>query len=115
MKLKKPSYGTLAKATFWLHFVVGIMSYISVFFLVAGCISLLWSADLSFWTRGMLFGLTFFAAMYGVNHVTNDNGFCVLTDIENYYRKLADMPKVGRFTPRFTQTVRSLLKLNKKS
>lgn len=113
--LKKVSYETIVKAIFWAHFAVGMLSYVSVFFLVAGCINLLWSADFSFWTRAMLFSLTFFAGMYGVNHVTNDNGFCVLTDVENYYRKLADMPKVGKFTPRFSQTLRSLLKLKKKA
>jgi len=102
MRIGRFTNVSIIKAIFWSHVAVAAISLISVFLLLAGAFNLLWSSeDLSFWTRGMLFGLLFFAGMYGVNHVTNEDGFCVLTDLENFYRKKEGMPMVGRFMPRF--------------
>jgi hypothetical protein len=46
--------------------------------------------------------------MYAVNHVTNSDGFCFLTDIENFYRKAEGLPQVGPFTPRFYSKCREI-------
>lgn len=64
--------------------------------------------DLDFWIKGLLLGITFYTSMYAVNHVTNKDGFCVLTDLENFYRKQAGLPTVGVFTPRFYKKCRDI-------
>lgn len=107
---------TIVKLIFYCHMVVGVLSYVAVFLLIAGAINLLISSEgISFWTRGMLYGLLFFASMYGINHITNDDGFCVLTNLENFYRAKEGLPRVGRFMPRFTATWRSLWKRIRRS
>jgi hypothetical protein len=101
----------MVRLIFALHMVVGFASYVAVMLLIGGAVNLLISSEgLSFWTKGMLFGLVFFAAMYAVNHVTNRDGFCFLTDLENFYRGRCGMPRVGRFVPRFWETIRSPFK-----
>lgn len=87
---------------FWTHFFVAVASHIFVVLMFGGVINLLVSAAaLSFWDKSLMLGLTFYSGMYAVNHVTNHEGFCFLTDLENFYREQAQLPKVGCFTPRF--------------
>lgn len=108
-KLGSPTNRTMIKLIFYAHMVVGTLSYIAVFLLISGAINLLVSSEgLSFWTRGMLYGLLFFSSMYGVNHVTNDDGFCALTHIENYYRRREGIAEVGRFMPRYTKQMKAI-------
>lgn len=115
-KLGSPTSRTMIKLIFYAHMVVGTLSYIAVFLLISGAINLLVSSEgLSFWTRGMLYGLLFFSSMYGVNHVTNDDGFCVLTNLENFYRTKEGLPRVGRFMPRYSAAWRSLWKRIRRS
>lgn len=95
------------KLIFWTHVFVAAFSHVAVFLLVAGAFNLLLASEgLSFWTKGMLYGLLFFSGMYGVNHVTNQDGFCILTDLENFYRGKEKMSPVGRFMPRFYRLFR---------
>lgn len=94
---------------FWLHFLVAAASHVFVVLIVGGVFKLLLGAvALGFWEKGLLLGVTFYTAMYAVNHVTNSQGFCFLTDIENFYRKQENMPLVGPFTPRFYKKCREI-------
>lgn len=87
---------------FWIHFMVALLSHVFVFLMFGGVLNLFISAShLAFWDKALMLGLTFFSGMYAVNHVTNNDGFCALTDLENFYRRQANMDEVGRFTPRF--------------
>ncbi len=113
-KLSSLTNQAMIRLIFCSHMVVGFTSHVAVFLLVAGAFNLLISSEgLSWWTKGMLFGLLFFSGMYGVNHVTNQDGFCVLTDLENFYRKKEGMPLVGRFMPRYYATIRSTFRRTK--
>lgn len=93
---------------FWTHFVIAAASHIFVLLMIGGLISLVSSATVDFWQKGLLFGITFYTGMYAVNHVTNEAGFCVMTDLENFYRKQAQLPTVGPFTPRFYKKCRQI-------
>jgi len=87
---------------YWLHFAVAAMSHVFVVLMIGGAFTLVAATPLlGFWLKGLLLGITFYSAMYAVNHVTNKDGFCVLTDLENYYRKQESLPIIKEFTPRF--------------
>lgn len=92
-----------SSVVFWLHFLVALSSHIFAVVMPIGMLRLIISNNtLDFWVKGLFMGTAFFATMYGVNHVTNSEGFCFLTDLENLYRKgegLNMAPK--RFVPRF--------------
>ena len=114
-KLSSLTNQAIVKLIFWTHMAVGFTSHVAVFLLIGGAFHLFISSDdLAFWTKGLLFGLLFFSGMYGVNHVANQDGFCVLTDLENFYRKKEGMPTVGRFMPRYYSTLRSLFCFKKR-
>lgn len=94
---------------FWLHFLVAAASHIFVVLIIGGVFKLLLTASaLGFWEKGLLLGVTFYTAMYATNHVTNSQGFCFLTDIENFYRGEEGLEKVGPFTPRFYKKCREI-------
>lgn len=96
---------------FWLHFLVAAASHIFVILMIGGvCKLLLTTGALGFWEKGLLLGITFYTGMYATNHVTNSDGFCFLTDIENFYRKAEGLETVGRFTPRFYKKCRSIFR-----
>lgn len=96
------SLKTRIALVFWTHFLVALLSHVFVFFMFGGVMNLFLSAShLVFWDKALMLGLTFFSGMYAVNHVTNSEGFCALTDLENFYRRQAQVEEVGRFTPRF--------------
>lgn len=100
--MRRDNTKILVKIIFWSHFLVAVLSHIAVLAMIAGAINMLINSEgMSIWTKGMMFGLLFYSGMYAINHVTNDEGFCVLTDIENIYRKKCGMPLIGKFTPRF--------------
>lgn len=92
----------LISIIYWTHFAVAASSHIFVILMIGGVVNLVIGApSLGFWLKGLLLGMTFYSAMYAINHVTNKDGFCVLTDLENYYRKQENLPIVNQFTPRF--------------
>jgi hypothetical protein len=112
----KRKTSTAVSAVFWLHFAVAVASHICVVLIVCGSVALVFETQgLSFWIKGLLFGITFYSAMYAINHVTNKDGFCVLTDLENYYREKAGMPLVKEFTPRFYKRCRAISSAVKKT
>jgi len=87
---------------FWAHFAVALASHVFVILMIGGVLKLLLAASaLSFWERGLMLGITFYTAMYACNHISNKDGFCVLTDLENHYRAADNTIKVGSFCPRF--------------
>jgi len=105
--MPKPTNTKMVTIVFWLHFAVALASHIFVFLMAGGIVSIvLGTPSLGFWLKGLLLGITFYSAMYAVNHVTNKDGFCVLTDLENFYRKHEGLPLVKEFTPRFYKQCR---------
>lgn len=80
-----------------------------------GVVRLILADDsMDFWVKGLFLGTVYFATTYGINHITNSQGFCVLTSLENYYREKANMPRASaRFIPRFHKAVKNLLKKEK--
>lgn len=99
------------KLIFWTHFMVALASHIFIILIVGGVFKLLSATSLlGFWEKGLILGVTFYTAMYATNHITNSNGFCVLTDLENYYRKQERLPTVKEFTPRFYSQCRIIYK-----
>lgn len=114
MKLASLTNQAMIKVVFWSHMAVAAFSHVAVVMMVAGAFNLVLTSEVGFLTKGMLFGLLFFSGMYGVNHVTNqDDGFCYLTHLENFYRSKEGMPRVGPFMPRFYATVKQLFKRTK--
>lgn len=91
----------MASLIFWIHFVFAFASHILVPVMIGGAIYLLLTWQLGFWLSGLILGASFFSATYLVNHITNPKGYCVLTDLENYYRIINSQHTVGRFLPRF--------------
>ncbi len=105
-------YAKIAKLVFLAHCVVAVVSHAFALLIPVGIFNImLINNDLDFWTKIVLFGATFFSAMYGINHVGNSQGFCILTHAENHYRRLAGLPEAPiRFVPRFYANVKSLFK-----
>lgn len=100
---------TKIKIVFWLHFLFALVSHIIVPIMLGGMINLLWGSGLGFWISGLILGATFFSCTYLVNHITSEDGFCYLTELENYYRKLDNMNIVDRFLPRFYKQCRIII------
>jgi hypothetical protein len=97
----------LISVIYWTHFAVAATSHVFVVLMIGGAFTLVVATpSLGFWLKGLLLGITFYSAMYAINHVTNKDGFCVLTDLENYYRKQENMSTVKEFTPRFYRQCR---------
>lgn len=76
--------------------------------MAVGALQLIFSWDLGFWRTGLMLGAAFFSCTYMVNHVTNDNGFCYLTALENYYREEYGKDKVDQFLPRFYDAIKEI-------
>lgn len=98
---------------FWLHFAFSLVSHLLAPVMVGGVIKVLWGSALGFWLSGLVLGATFFSVTYIVNHVTNNNGHCVLTALENHYRRLENMPEIGDFLPRFYKKCSQLIRRSK--
>ena len=100
----------MVKYIYWAYFIVAAASHIFVILMIGGTVSLAISTPvLGFWLKGMLFGIAFYSSMYAINHITNKDSFCVLTDLENHYRKQGRMPIVKEFTPRFYSHCRIII------
>jgi len=101
----------LISIIYWTHFGVALASHIFVPLMIGGVISLVVGvSSLGFWIKGLLLGITFYSAMYAINHITNSDGFCVLTDLENYYRKQEGLSTVKEFSPRFYKQCRTIFR-----
>lgn len=101
----------LAQLIFLLHCGVAILGHVFAVLVPIGILNLLLvNTEFTFWPKAVLLGTTFFGVMYSVNHVSNTNGFCVLTHLENHYRRQAGMPEAPiRFVPRFYKAVGHLI------
>lgn len=101
---------------FWCHFIVGLMAHIFVPLMVAFGILLVSSWGLGFIGSGAAIGVIFCCMVWGVNHVTNPDSYCWLTDLEQIYREQKGMkPCRKAFTPRFYTKCRQILKGDFKS
>lgn len=98
---------------FWLHFIFSLISHILIPIMIGGVLKVLWGSELGFWTSGLVLGATFFSCTYIINHVTNDGGFCCLTELENYYRIREGSKVVENFLPRFYKKCSQLLRFKK--
>jgi hypothetical protein len=101
---------TKIKIVFWTHFLFALVSHVIVPVMIGGMFRLLWGSNLDFWTSGLLLGATFFSCTYIINHITHDDGFCCLTELENYYRAEENLPKVNKFLPRFYKKCRAVIR-----
>lgn len=109
--MAKPTNTKMISLIFWCHFTVALASHIFVPIMIGGIVSLVVGDPmLGFWIKGLLLGISFYSGMYAVNHVTNKDGFCVLTDLENYYRCAEGLPLVNEFVPRFYTQCRIISK-----
>lgn len=98
-----------ARNVFLLHCLIAVISHIFAVLVPIGIVNLLLlNTTLDFWSKCVLLGAVFFSAMYGVNHVGNSEGFCVLTHLENFYRKKEGLiPVPIRFVPRFYKFIKT--------
>lgn len=92
---------TKIKIIFFLHFVFALVSHLLAPIMIIGIFKLLFVNSIDFWSTGLILGATLFSATYIINHVTQEKSFCVLTDLENYYRKKEGMEEIKDFLPRF--------------
>lgn len=69
--------------------------------MLLGLVKILISSDLGFLVSGTILGCALFSLQFIVNHLTNPESFCVLNDLENFYRKEESLPRVRSFLPRF--------------
>lgn len=82
--------------------MVCLAVHIFVPFMIISMLDLIGSWELGFLRSGGLIGVTLCALVWGVNHITNPNGFCWLTHIENHYREKFKKGKCNKdFLPRF--------------
>lgn len=102
-----------SKVIFWVHWLVALIGHIFVVIIPIGLFRLLWNSYLDFWTKGLILGCLYMGLVYTVNHITSgDLGFCVLTDLENYYREKEGLPKASkRFIPRFYKKCKEIYEL----
>lgn len=103
----------LSTVTFWVHWVVAAIGHMFVLVIPIGLINLFLNAYLDFWTKGLILGCFYMGLIYTVNHITSgDLGFCVLTDLENYFREKEGLEKASkRFVPRFYKKNKELCRL----
>jgi len=100
------------KLLFWLHFMFALVSHLIMPVMLIGAVKILFDSQLDIWLSGLILGATFFSCTYLINHITNPDGFCVLTDLENYYRQQLGLSKVDRFLPRFYEMCKRIRKRN---
>lgn len=96
---------------FWLHFVFASIVHVVTPIMLIGLVTTLINSELGFFTSGLILGCSIFSLQFIINHLTNPNSFCVLNDLENYYRDEIGLPRVGAFLPRFYTTWNNLVKL----
>lgn len=101
------------RVIFWLHFLVALSAHVLIPIMAAAVIGIIIGQDIGFLQSGLLIGLTFCAFIWAVNHVTNPNSYCWLTDLECFYRRQAGVNINGKaFLPRFYKKVNQILRRN---
>ena len=98
-----------AKSIFLLHCLIAIIGHVFALLVPIGMVNLLLlNNTLDFWAKTVVLGAAFYSAIYGVNHVSNSEGFCALTHAENHYRRKEGLPLAPiRFVPRFYKFVKT--------
>lgn len=93
----------MSKLVFMLHWLVAFAGHMFLIIMPIGLFRLLFNNEtLDFWIKGFMLGVMYMGMIYTVNHITNSQGFCVLTDLENFYRQKEGLPLASkRFVPRF--------------
>lgn len=69
--------------------------------MIIGTIQILVAQQLGIVLSGLILGCVVFSLQFLVNHLTNPDSFCILNDLENYYREEIGLPKVTGFLPRY--------------
>lgn len=92
-----------SQVVFALHWLVALVGHLFLIIMPIGLFRLLFANEtLDLWVKGFLLGIMYMSGIYAVNHVTNSEGFCVLTSLENACRKREGLPPAPkRFVPRF--------------
>jgi hypothetical protein len=102
------------KLIFLLHCLVALLGYMFLIIMPIGLFRLIISTVFDIWIKGFLLGTMYISLIYAVNHLGNAEGFCLLTDLENHYRKQEGLPLAPkRFVPRFNKAVIKLFKRTK--
>lgn len=99
------------RIVFWLHFLFAFTSHVVTPIMVGGIIKIVVGWQLDFWISGLILGAAFFSLTYIINHITNDSSFCLLTDLENCYRREIGLEPVGPFLPRFYRKCAEIVRL----
>lgn len=105
----------LVKLIFLIHCVVALMGHLFVVIMPIGLIQLILNNYMDFWTKGLILGCLYMGMIYTINHISSgDFGFCILTNLENFYRQKAGLPLLtsNRFLPRFYKVLFPWLKRN---
>lgn len=92
------------------HWLVAALGHVFLIIMPIGLYRLMFSTEvLDFWVKGFLLGTMYIGMIYGVNHIGNHEGFCLLTNLENYYREKEGLnPAPKRFVPRFHKSCKNL-------
>lgn len=109
----RPSFWKTIKVSsivFWCHWLVALTGHLLAVTMPIGLFRLLWIQEIiDPWVKLFLLGVFYMGLLYTVNHVTHSDGFCILTDLENFYReKEGLLPASKRFVPRFYRKNREL-------
>lgn len=100
----------MSKLVFGVHWLVAAAGHVFLVIMPIGLFRLLFSNEtLDFWVKGFLLGTMYMGMVFTVNHVGNHEGFCILTDLENFYRSKEGLPLASkRFVPRFHKSCKNL-------
>lgn len=94
---------------FWTHFGLVTLSHILVVILAISMFVNFLTSTASLLDRLRRFAIVFFIAVFGINHITNNNSKCILTTMENDSRAKEGKEPVGDFMPRYYEVFKDLL------
>jgi hypothetical protein len=100
-----------AALIFWVHFLFATICHALLPIMLIGVIRVLINSELDFWVCGLILGCTIFSAQFLINHLFNPHSFCVLNDLENYYREKAGLKNVGSFLPRYYEKLDDIIQI----
>lgn len=89
------------RTCFILHFIFAAMVHVLTPIMLIGLVQALVASELGFFISGAILGCCLYSLQFIVNHLTNPDSFCILNDLENFYRREARLAPVGSFLPRF--------------
>lgn len=95
----------LYQLMFGLHFIFATVCHILVPFMFIGIIKLLFYSNLNFYINCVILGSSIFSLQFIINHLNNPDSFCLLTHLENYYRRKQDLITYDDFLPRYYDTL----------